>query len=108
MLNRFFNNFTQELDKYNYVYDKFKDKEYGDCWKTYLWEPDVKAVLQGKDTLIAFRAPGATRGHIEVDNNLIIQDIVFYDTSFGNFGCYKETVKEVIPKFLGTKLELTY
>lgn len=105
-MNNFFNNFTKELDKYNYVYDEFKDKDYGNCWRTYLWEPDVKDAIQGKDRLIAFRVPGATRGHVKVDDNLIIQDIVFYDTSFSNCGCYNESVKEVIPKFLGTKLEV--
>lgn len=108
MLNGYYNNFTEELDKYNHVYEQFKDKEYAGCWRTYLWEPDVKNAVQGKENLVAFRVPGATRGHVKVDDNLIIQDIVFYeDTCFShNIGCYKESIKEVIPKFLGTKLEI--
>ena len=32
---------------------------------------------------MALRFPGATRGHIEVDKDNIIVDIVLYDTAFG-------------------------
>lgn len=107
-MNNYYNNFTKELDKYNIIFNKYKDCEYNSCWRTYLWDADVERAVQGKKTLIAFRVPGATRGHIEVDDNLIIKDIVFYeDVCFSNnLGCYVKNAKEIIPKFLGTKLEV--
>lgn len=58
--------------------------------------------------LWSIRFPGATRGHVIVNKNMIIKSIVLYeDTCFGNgIGCYKESVKIITDKFIGTKLEL--
>ena len=86
--------FTEDLDKH--LLDCFsKDDFTKRMYKSYLWASDVENCLKGKDEFIAFRAPGATRGHLKVEkinNDLIIREIVFYEsTCFShNIGCYKE------------------
>lgn len=55
----------------------------------------------------AIRYPGATRGHILVDDNNVIQDIKLYDTatdSIKSVGCYKDSVKDAVKKFIGYKI----
>lgn len=60
--------------------------------------------------LFSIRRPGATRGHIEVDDNDVIVDIVIYDDSGiahdkpNNVGCYREELKEAIKKYIGCKI----
>ena len=55
--------------------------------------------------LMTFRYPGSSRGHVVIDENDCILDIVFYETSFGNKGgCYKLQVKEAVKKFIGRRL----
>lgn len=55
--------------------------------------------------LVAFRFPGATRGHIAIDRETgIITDVVFYETAYdpkGKVACYKESVTEVRDKWIG-------
>lgn len=58
---------------------------------------------------IAFRYPGATRGHILYDKNNIITEIKFYeDTAINSknhpIGCYTKDVANVIDKFIGSKI----
>ena len=107
-MNNYYNSFTKELDRYNLIYEEFKNKDYAECWRTYLWEHGAKNAGQVKEIVIAFRVPGATRGHIRVDKDFVIKKIEFYESTCFSKGlaCYKETVREVIPKFLGTKLEV--
>jgi hypothetical protein len=53
----------------------------------------------------ALRLPGATRGSIIVDNENAIKDINLYeDTCFGRLGCYKESVREMVRRFVGYKI----
>lgn len=102
--------FTEDLDKHLlgcFSKDDFTKRMY----KSYLWGSDVENCLRGKDSIIAFRAPGATRGHLKVEklnNELIIKEIIFYeDTCFSDkIGCYKESVKELIPLYIGKVLSL--
>ena len=102
--------FTEDLDK-RLLNSFSKDDFTKSMYKSYLWAGDVENCLKGKDNIIAFRAPGATRGHLKVEkinSELIIREIVFYEsTCFShNIGCYKESVKELIPLYIGKVLEL--
>ena len=102
--------FTEDLDKH--LLNCFsKDNFTKSMYKSYLWAGDVENCLKEKDEFIAFRAPGATRGHLKVEkinNDLIIREIVFYESTCfsNNIGCYKESVKELIPLYIGKVLEL--
>ena len=93
-MKEYVNNITKDLDMYT-KYDKFN---------TY--------ICQWKENIMNFwciRFLGATRGKIIVDDDMVILEIELYpDTSFGNaLGCYKESAKKVVNKYVGTKLELT-
>lgn len=105
-MNEYYNNFTAELDKYRT--DEIKNSRYEDLLRTYLWLPEVEEVRERKGKIIAFRIPGATRGCVKVDDNLIIENITFYDdTCFAKgLRCYKDDIKNVVPKLIGTKLEV--
>lgn len=79
-------------------------KEYAGI-ATYVLEPD-----RYTPCMYAIRFPGATRGHIEVDENNIIKDIKFYGDSGiakkepHNVGIYKESIIEEVKKFIGRKI----
>ena len=72
---------------------------------TYVLEPSY-----GRENLYAIRFPGATRGHIEVDKDNIIIDIIFYTDSgiagkaSNNVGIYKEDIREAAQKYIGRKI----
>ena len=83
---------------------------------TYLCYSDIEDDFRYYDGVkqkhIAFRLPGATRGHIVVDENYFIKEIVFYkDTCFNSnnngIECYKKEVVEAAnSRYLNTKLDL--
>ena len=105
MDNKFVNNIMIDLD--NYLKPSIK-KIYKECnffIHSYLWRDDVNRAVEGKQNHIAFRHPGSTNGHIEVDENMIIKDIVFYNDTCYRFykGSYRKALKE---KYIGTKLSL--
>lgn len=73
---------------------------------TYVLEPSW-----GREKLMAIRFPGATRGHIEIDNNNTIVYIMFYEESGianddmpNNVGIYKNEIKELVKQFIGRKV----
>lgn len=101
--NELVNNIMIDLDEYLKYSIKEIEKELG--IHSYLWRQDVINALEGKTNHIAFRHPGATNGHIEVDENMIIKDIVFYEDTCPNFynGNYRRAIKE---KYIGTKLSI--
>lgn len=110
------NNFTRFLDKYRINSIMDMESPYKEMMSTYLWGPDIEDDFTYTNGVlskhIVFRLPGATRGHIVVDKDYIINDIVFYgDTCFStkNNGieCYKPGVAvDAIKQFRGTKLDL--
>lgn len=84
---------TQEMDKH--LKDGLNDIRLG--WCTYLYQVD----LLDNQGFIAIRFPGATRGHIEVDDNNKVIDVQIYDTAKDS---YKDTVKQAVKKFIGYTL----
>ena len=94
MNQEYFNEITKELDKYLL----YSNSPY--CFDTYIIAYDTG--------LWSIRFPGATRGHIRVDDSMIITEIKLYDdTAFGDkIGCYKREAIDVVRRFIGTKLEL--
>lgn len=85
--NKLTNVITLELDKHlifesnlslkNYIYnEKFKDS-------------------------YAIRYPGATRGHIKVDENNIITEIKIYHDKYRTDKIYKDTIDKALEKFIG-------
>lgn len=107
------NNFTKFIDKYRI--NKIMELEdwYRDMMSTYLCYSDIENNdYENGVKHIAFRLPGATRGHIVVDKDYIIKDIVFYkETCFGykinELNAYRpEVVADTTKKFRDTKLDL--
>lgn len=91
-----FNEITRELDKYIL----YTNLPY--CHGTYI----MKWVYDNDHTW-CIRFPGATRGCITVNDDMIIEDIKLYDdTAFDLKGvaCYKKEAKDALVKFIGTKL----
>lgn len=105
------NNFTKFLDKYRTEEIMKLEEPYKSTMTTYLWYNDIKN-LNNTYNHVAFRLPGATRGHIEVDKDLNINNIVFYDdTCFdakhNGVKCYtKEVEAAACSEFLHTKLDI--
>lgn len=87
------NDFTKELDKHT------KGVVEG-AFSNYIYTERLK---RGEDKfLVSFRYPGATRGHLELDRNDVIKNVVIYkDTR----DIYNDTVDEAVKKFIGYKLE---
>ena len=80
------NDFTKELDTV------LKHKAESIEFYTYLYH-------YSDDTWV-FRYPGATRGHIKIDDNNIITEIKIYkDTNI-----YKPEAEEICKKYIGYKL----
>ena len=85
------NDLTREMDKYL----KYKSK----YAQTYIME-----VEKIKDRYYsALRYPGATRGHIEVDDNNIIIDIKLY-TDLSTDKIYEYNVRDIFKNYIGKKL----
>lgn len=107
----YYNDFTQALDKYIVRSDKIDQDYYDFLIRTYICLNDVpKEPIDNFH--VAFRVPGATRGHIECDKDLMIIDIVFYeDTCWGKVGIYDikrkdEMISSVKQQFVNTKLDI--
>jgi len=101
--NELVNNMMIDLDEYLKHSIKEVEKDLG--VHSYLWRQDIVDALNGKTNHIAFRHPGSTNGHIEVDENMIIKDIVFYNDTCYRFyvGNYRKALKD---KYVGTKLSI--
>jgi hypothetical protein len=84
------NDLTREMDSYLKHENKYM--------QTYIYDHS----LTGKTW--AIRYPGATRGHIEVDENNIIKDIVLYKDSYNTDKIYKDDVRSCFEKYIGFKL----
>lgn len=108
------NDFTEFLDKYRVDNIMKQEDWFKQCMSTYLWYQDIidDDWDENNQKHIAFRLPGATRGHITVDKNYKILDILFYkETCFGHkvneVNCYKEDVViEATKKFRDTILDI--
>lgn len=85
--NEMVNDLTREMDEH-----LLQDKKFPFCY-TYLL-PDLK----GERFIL--RYPGATRGQLYVDKNNIITEILLNE----NRSCYKDTVKDIIQKYIGIKI----
>ena len=96
------NNLMIDLDEYLNSSTKEAEKDLG--IHSYLWKEDVEQCLKGNANHIAFRHPGATNGHIEVDKDMIIKDIVFYEDTCPWF--YEGNYQSLRDKYIGTKLSL--
>lgn len=97
------NSFTKECDKF-LTNGHEKGLEYG-CG-TYLWGNE-NGVERNKNNYISFRVPGATRGGIQVINNVIVNIVFDEEMCFGKIGCYKREVESHIKiKFIYTKFDL--
>ena len=99
---KFINNMMIDLDKYLNLSIKKVEEDLG--IHSYLWRQDVEDVLCKKRNTIAFRHPGATNGHIEVDENMIIRDIVFYEDTCTQF--YEGDYQSLKNKYIGTELSI--
>ena len=60
-------------------------------------------LFEKNDNSAAIRFPGATRGHIDYDENQIITKIVLYDIEEVDF-IYKRSIQRELMKFIGMKL----
>ena len=102
---KYYCNFTIDCDQYNYSFNNKELEEYRFLHKTYLY--DLESELNKGSICIAFRTPGATRGHIELDKECIIKKIIFYeDACFEKIKEYEKEVINIIPKYIGMKLIL--
>jgi len=85
------NDLTREMD----TYLDFKDTYIN--LHTYIYDHSITGKSYG------IRYPGATRGHIEVDEDNIIIDIVLYVDSCHTDKIYKKEVWACFNKYLGMK-----
>lgn len=89
------NDLTREMD--TYLIPKLKslrEKGYG---ATYFYENPIKNKW-------LFRYPGATRGNVEVDKNMIIKNITLYDDEYHTDDIYEPNVRNCFEKYIGMKL----
>ena len=98
--------FTFFCDTFAYISESyFSERRQKGGFCTYVLEVDTY-----RPNFMAIRFPGATRGHIEIDENSIIKDIVFYEDSGiakkepNNVGIYKEEIIDAVKKFIGRKI----
>lgn len=85
----FVNDLTKEMDRHLL---------YGHKFQTYL-------TSKKNSKCVILRFPGATRGHLTLDDNNIITDIVLYETACDNcIRCYSHKVRESIKQFIGMEL----
>lgn len=93
-MNKYFNEITNFLDEKLGYKNKFGVKNY-------ITDYDIE---YGKWCI---RYPGATRGYIDVDENMIIKDIGINDLKIYCYSIpYDELTQILTDKFKGTKLEL--
>lgn len=83
------NEITDYLDKYLIKCDGCID-----LYSNYIFDEDVNGNW-------AIRVPGATRGHIKVENG-VVEKIKLYEDSF----CYTRDVYDGLDKFIGMKIDL--
>lgn len=82
----FENDLTKELDTYLTEQNK-------------LWTNYIYSTPMGDTFLI--RYPGATRGYIKVDGNMVIKEVVLYESTND---IYKPEVDKCLNKYLGMKI----
>lgn len=112
----YFNNFTEALDEYVVHTPGIDEEWYKFGLRTYICLDDLNQDADNNTDgcyHVAFRFPGATRGHITVDKDLIIKDIVFYDTCWNNIGVYDKNrqtqmVTDITKRFRDTKLDVEH
>lgn len=110
----FRNNFTKFLDKYRIDTIMNLEEPYKSMMTTYLMYDDIENIDGENYDSIAFRVPGATRGHIVVDKDFNIDNIVFYDDTCFNKNkngveCYKKEIEAAAcGEFLHTKLDIEH
>ena len=85
--NEYVNDFTRELDKYT-------EGSIIDMFCNYIYREPIRGTY-------VFRYPGATRGNITVDENMIITGIRIYEDSME---LYKNHPKDIFDKYIGLKL----
>ncbi len=97
-MTRSYNDFTRECDKY--ILSDFA--EACSC-KTYILMDGSIDSEGSTSKLIPFRYPGATRGHLQVSSNNIIENIEFYDTAYERktLTCYSPEISKIINDFIG-------
>lgn len=81
-----------------------------DIFRTYLYN-DLNQ-FEDNSLTIAFRVPGATRGHIELErvNNqqFRIKEFIFYDSCEGEFACYDPSIRLHVKDFIGDILDFSH
>lgn len=93
------NSFTEKCDEY--LIDGVKEAGFF----TYFHSVNGKVLIDDKG-YIKFRVPGATRGSIKLNGN-IIEKVSFYeDVCFSWIGCYKEEVVNVAEEYIGKEFDL--
>lgn len=101
-MNGIVNNLMIDLDEYFKPDIKKSYKDLGFNIHSYLWKAEVEKCLKGDIVPIAFGCSWATNGHIVVDKNMIIKDIVFYGHTCPMF--YESDYQSLKDKYIGTKL----
>lgn len=82
------NDLTREMDTFLTMSNEY--------FETYLYDK-----CQNKWPI---RYPGATRGHVEVNEDDVIIDIKLYDDKYHTDGIYKPEVRDIFKKYIGMKL----
>lgn len=83
------NDLTREMD----TYLKYKCK-----FKTYIYISFI-----GDKQYILIRYPGATRGNIIVDDNMIIKEINLYNDECHTDKIYNSEIRDCFSKYIGMK-----
>lgn len=98
--------FTFFCDKFTILNESFfNERRQNNGFCTYVMDSDTF-----RPNMMAIRFPGATRGHILLDDNNTVKDIVFYKDSGifakepNNVGIYKEEILEETRQFIGRKI----
>ena len=90
-------NLTRELDKY-LIFDYHKH------FFSYLWGY-TSGIEIDEYNRVVIRVPGASRGYVQVDSDLIIQKVVIYADSIDSpWRCYKKEVLKILDAWVGKKL----
>ena len=105
-----YNEFTKDCDAY--LLPQYADMVEEFNAGTYLHNRGVpvRSAKDKPDTMVIFRVPGATRGHLVIENDLV-KAISFYDdTCFDmRIGCYDPKIKDEIPKkWIGKEWKVPY
>lgn len=86
--------FTKEIDKYLHGLN--------DVYYSYLYDYGPRKEFDGNEGYIySIRSPGSTKGHIFIDNQGIITEVKFYDSTLKYFD---PEVKKLEKEFLGYQL----